>query len=776
MCKCGCNTCETKGPLLTEGKVKSLLSEGLQYHIDKKIPLFETVYRIGSDKHLALIKEARKMYSRNVIDLCEDDKVLIGTNLGEFALYEGESVPLDLPMLDESDSNYPDFELNKNIRYQEGSISSGMWRYTGQEQGGKGVYRNLNNDQILAFDRNDFDIFRKHLSSHFDFSESINESKMPTQDQVDKFFALTNNEMHYLNSKPVAGQEKTFNKMEVEPWDEYDLSNFNSLVRKAKSKGKINENKAIITFKNDYEVKMNHIAGYDDDFEHFEAGERESVYILDKNAPSQRVHVEFGDGTNAFIPKDVISFQEKSLNEVEKDINQLKNLSNRKERYNYIKNFSKEKLIDIADELYLDYEEYDDIEDKVLNSFGESLNEGEYRIEYEDEDDNRHYIKIKASSEEEAEQKSSGLDGFRTLKSIELVNEATRKDLGMVTSVSKRRAKAELKNPGNDGFKVSGLDKDGKRVYIKSIKDIDKFFDFELVNEAKDKVDVASLSIGNTYKDNKGYPVKVIDIKGTGNRWKVTYQHEDGKKKTVSTSLDKGINLYESVNESNKISDDKLMKLIPKLPKGYVGKNTGVGVYYILTPDGGDIVLTQSKDKKNWSYRPSILASKILAEAYSGFLRNPEDPDSEKFEPTGAVAEFREELRALFGKFKGDLKNPEFIKGVAQIMVNWKSLLRSQLDEAKKEKKDPPLNKPKRGGSKAYYVYVRDPKTKKIKKVSFGSGGLRAKIKNAKARKAFAARHNCKNKKDRTKAGYWSCNLPRYAEALGLGAKMNTFW
>ena len=94
----------------------------------------------------------------------------------------------------------------------------------------------------------------------------------------------------------------------------------------------------------------------------------------------------------------------------------------------------------------------------------------------------------------------------------------------------------------------------------------------------------------------------------------------------------------------------------------------------------------------------------------------------------------------------------------------------------KKEKKDPPIGKPKRGGSKAYYVYVRDPKTKKVKKVSFGSGGLRAKIKNKEARNAFAARHNCKNKKDRTKAGYWSCNLPRYAEQLGLGSKMNTFW
>ena len=120
-CNCGCNTCETKGPLLTEGKVKSLLSEGLQYHIDKKIPLFETVYRIGSDKHLALIKEARKMYSRNVIDLCEEDEALIKTHLGEFALYEGESVPLDLPMLNEEEIEEAEFKgkdvsLNKPKR------------------------------------------------------------------------------------------------------------------------------------------------------------------------------------------------------------------------------------------------------------------------------------------------------------------------------------------------------------------------------------------------------------------------------------------------------------------------------------------------------------------------------------------------------------------------------------------------------------------------------------------------------------------------------------
>ena len=102
-----------------------------------------------------------------------------------------------------------------------------------------------------------------------------------------------------------------------------------------------------------------------------------------------------------------------------------------------------------------------------------------------------------------------------------------------------------------------------------------------------------------------------------------------------------------------------------------------------------------------------------------------------------------------------------------------------QLDEKKKaksKKKDPPIGKPKRGGPKAYYVYVRDPKTKRIKKVTFGSGGLRAKIRNPKARNAFAKRHRCSEKNDRTKASYWSCRLPRYAKQLGLGSNMNTFW
>jgi len=99
-----------------------------------------------------------------------------------------------------------------------------------------------------------------------------------------------------------------------------------------------------------------------------------------------------------------------------------------------------------------------------------------------------------------------------------------------------------------------------------------------------------------------------------------------------------------------------------------------------------------------------------------------------------------------------------------------------EIDEAEK-KKNPPLNKPKRGGSKKFYVYVRNPKTKKIKKVSFGdTTGLSAKINNPTARRAFAKRHDCANKKDRTKASYWSCRLPRYAKLLGLKSNFSGFW
>jgi hypothetical protein len=99
-----------------------------------------------------------------------------------------------------------------------------------------------------------------------------------------------------------------------------------------------------------------------------------------------------------------------------------------------------------------------------------------------------------------------------------------------------------------------------------------------------------------------------------------------------------------------------------------------------------------------------------------------------------------------------------------------------QIQEVKHQGKDVELNKPKRGGSKKFYVYVRKPGGG-IKKVSFGdTSGLKAKINDPKARKSFAARHKCAQAKDKTSAGYWSCRLPRYASMLGLKSNFTGFW
>jgi hypothetical protein len=103
----------------------------------------------------------------------------------------------------------------------------------------------------------------------------------------------------------------------------------------------------------------------------------------------------------------------------------------------------------------------------------------------------------------------------------------------------------------------------------------------------------------------------------------------------------------------------------------------------------------------------------------------------------------------------------------------------NQLNEAEYQGKKVQLGKPKRGGSKKFYVYVRNPKNGKVKKVSFGAksggGNLAVKLRDPKARKAFADRHNCKAKNDKTKAGYWACRLPRYAKLLGLSGG-GTWW
>lgn len=98
--------------------------------------------------------------------------------------------------------------------------------------------------------------------------------------------------------------------------------------------------------------------------------------------------------------------------------------------------------------------------------------------------------------------------------------------------------------------------------------------------------------------------------------------------------------------------------------------------------------------------------------------------------------------------------------------------LTEALYRGKKVKLGKPFRTP--GGPKKFAVYVKDPKTKNVKKVTFGYPGLRVRNANKKAAKSFRARHKCDQKKDRTTAGYWSCNVGRYAKQLGL--KSSSAW
>jgi hypothetical protein len=128
--------------------------------------------------------------------------------------------------------------------------------------------------------------------------------------------------------------------------------------------------------------------------------------------------------------------------------------------------------------------------------------------------------------------------------------------------------------------------------------------------------------------------------------------------------------------------------------------------------------------------------------------------------------------------FAGSKKQKEIIKQLNPIRTQLGYEPLKELTEAEYQGRDVELGKPQRSsGPKKYQVYVKNDKGNVIK-VNFGDakGGLTAKINDPEARKAFADRHNCKDKKDRTSAGYWSCNLPRYWKALGGGENMNTYW
>ena len=479
-CGCGCNTCDgKKSPIITEGKIKNAISEGLKYHVDKNIPLHESVYRIGSEKHFELINEARKLWVRGLIDVSEDDQAILETHLGNFGMYEGEKVPLDMPMVNEEDN-------------------------------------------------------RK--------------------------YAL----------------------LRVEP------RNYEAMIDKLQ------------------DMNINH--------------RRESDTVIKV----------------------------------------------------YTDNLSDRALYNLTHDVYVDK--------FVLK---ESLNE------------------------EKAITFKPG-----TLSDMELATKILDKE-GIEYKI--------------DNFDLILSDEDYLVVldYLKGGNNVNVNLSTSILNEDEAAFEYNKARAGRIMKD----------LFGPDFEFDYTYKLE-GDRIIIHPE---GYNPDGTLFDMKDVHKEKIIRTFrDKMPKAQATPNMGGGITVRL---------------RGFSLNEAMV-----------------DYDFSKEELIRVIKQLKRGASTEVGMIKA------FEKALGRELTD-DEIRGFKLNEAKKKKKkDPPIGKPKRGGSKAYYVYVRDPKTKRIKKVSFGSGGLRAKIRNPKARKAFAARHKCSEKNDRTKASYWSCRLPRYAKQLGLGSNMNTFW
>lgn len=147
----------------------------------------------------------------------------------------------------------------------------------------------------------------------------------------------------------------------------------------------------------------------------------------------------------------------------------------------------------------------------------------------------------------------------------------------------------------------------------------------------------------------------------------------------------------------------------------------------------------------------------------------------EQMEMRESKYEKEETIQQTIDRLKARLDDPNDGMNVPFIVQKIKDL-EKLLNEAEYKGKDVPLNKPKRGGSKKFFVYTKNKKGNVVK-VSFGgTTGLSVKIKEPGARASFAARHKCATKKDKTKPGYWACNVGRYWKSLGGAKNFSGYW
>ena len=117
-------------------------------------------------------------------------------------------------------------------------------------------------------------------------------------------------------------------------------------------------------------------------------------------------------------------------------------------------------------------------------------------------------------------------------------------------------------------------------------------------------------------------------------------------------------------------------------------------------------------------------------------------------------AEFKKQMKRVAGhEFGGQMKTYKQVEAIDHICEQ------QYQDEVVEKYEGKTLNDPKRspkGSPGKFHVYVKNDKGNVVK-VNFGDPNSEIKRDDPARRKAFRARHNCDKKKDKTKAGYWSC-------------------
>jgi len=83
----------------------SNVSDSLKYHIDNGLTLTNNIFKVYSESYFDLVNEVRELFNEGKIDLNEEDRLMIESDLGIKVKIGKEYVYLDAPYIHESEED-----------------------------------------------------------------------------------------------------------------------------------------------------------------------------------------------------------------------------------------------------------------------------------------------------------------------------------------------------------------------------------------------------------------------------------------------------------------------------------------------------------------------------------------------------------------------------------------------------------------------------------------------------------------------------------------------